>query len=152
MGAYVADQIIMHGEQLLPVIHPQVLVVDVIPDNIMGAGFSAYGWPKPYFTIEHDELIAHNNPVPRSPEPGADRDRFGIKPFFGHFAVVDQFMAAFFANSWFSSDGTNLTTIKNDAVGVTCRLLARLKQKTDADHVALNSIPAIRRFPHRIYH
>src|SRR5262249_18341878 len=58
-------------------------------------------------------------------------------PFLGHFAVIDQFMTAFFADSWFSSDGSSFTTVNNDAVGVTCRLLARLKQKTDADHVAL---------------
>ena len=136
-GAFVADQIIMNGERLLAIIHPQVLVVDLIPDNIVGASYTAYGWPKPYYTVEHDELVAHNQPVPTHPEPGADRDRFGIKPFLGHFAAVDQFMAAFFADSWFSSDGTSFATVNNDPVDVTCRLLARLKQKTDADHVAL---------------
>jgi hypothetical protein len=136
-GAFVADQIIMNGERLLAVVHPQVLVVDLIPDNIVGASYTAYGWPKPYYTVEHDELVAHNQPVPRHPEPGADRDRFGIKPFLGHFAAADQFMAAFFADSWFSSDGTSFATVNNDPVDVTCRLLARLKQKTDADHVAL---------------
>jgi hypothetical protein len=136
-GAYVADQIIMNGERLLSIIHPQVLVVDLLPDTIIGASYSAYGWPKPYYTVEHDELVAHNQPVPRHPEPGADRDRFGIKPFLGHFAAVDQFMAAFFADSWFSSDGTSFATVNNDPVDVTCRLLAHLKQKTDADHVAL---------------
>ena len=136
-GGFVADQIIMNGERLLPIIRPQVLVVDLIPDNIVGASYTAYGWPKPYYTVEHDELVAHNQPVPRHPEPGADRDRFGIKPILGHFAVADQFMAAFFANSWFSSDGTSFATVNNDPVDVTCRLLARLKQKAEADHVAL---------------
>jgi hypothetical protein len=136
-GNYVADQIIMNGENLLPLIHPQVLVVDLIPDNIVGVGYSAYGWPKPYYTIGDNELVAHNQPVPRTPEPGTDRDRFGLKPLLGHFAVVDQFMVAFFADSWFSSDGSSFTTVKNDAVEVTCRLLARLKQKTDASHTAL---------------
>jgi hypothetical protein len=136
-GAYVADQIIMNGEELLPIIRPQVLVIDLIPDNIVGASYTAYGWPKPYYTVEHGELVAHNQPVPTHPESGADRDRLGIKPFFGHFAAVDQFMAAFFADSWFSSDGTSFTTVSNDPVDVTCRLLARLKLKTDARHVAL---------------
>jgi len=136
-GSFVADQIIMNAERLLPIIRPQVLVVDLIPDNIVGASYTAYGWPKPYYTVEHDELVAHNQPAPRHPEPGADRDRFGIKPILGHFAVADQFMAAFFADSWFSSDGTSFATVNNDPVDVTCRLLARLKQKTNADHVAL---------------
>ena len=136
-GAFVADQIIMNGERLLGIIHPQVLVVDLIPDNIVGASYTSYGWPKPYYTVENDELVAHNQPVPRHPEPGADRDRFGIKPLLGHLAAVDQFMAAFFADLWFSSDGTSFATVNNDPVDVTCRLLARLKQKTDADHVVL---------------
>ena len=136
-GAFVADQIIMNGERLLSIIHPQVLVVDLIPDNIVGASYTAYGWPKPYYTVEHTSLSRTTNRSRRHPEPGADRDRFGIKPFLGHFAAVDQFMAAFFANSWFSSDGTSFATVNNDPVDVTCRLLARLKQRTDADHVAL---------------
>jgi hypothetical protein len=136
-GGFVADQIIMNGERLLAIIHPQVLVVDLIPDNIVGASYTAYGWSKPYYTVEHDELVAHNQPVPRHPEPGADRDRFGVKTFLGHLAAIDQFMAAFFADSWFSSDGTSFATVNNDPVDVTCRLLVRLKQKTDAAHVAL---------------
>jgi hypothetical protein len=134
-GNYVADQIIMHGEQLLSVIHPQVLVVDLIPDNIVGVGYSSYGWPKPYFTIENGVLVHHNAPVPRVRDPGLDR--FGIKPFLGHFAVADQFMAAFFADSWFSSDGSSYVTINNDAVDVTCRLLDRLKHETDEANVRL---------------
>jgi hypothetical protein len=134
-GNYVADQIIMHGEQLLPLIHPQVLVVDLIPDNIVGAGYSSYGWPKPYYTVENDTLVQHNEPVPAVRDPG--RDRFGIKPFLGHFAIADQFMTAFFSNSWFSSDGSSYITIHNDVVDVTCRLLGRLKQETDADNVRL---------------
>jgi hypothetical protein len=136
-GGFVADQIIMYGEQLLPIIRPQVLVVDLIPDNIIGASYTAYGWAKPYYTVEHDELAAHNQPVPPHPEPGTDRGRLGIKPFLSHFAAIDQFMTTFFVDSWFSSDGTTFATVKNDPVDVTCRLLARLKQKTDAAHVAL---------------
>ena len=95
-GGFVADQIIMYGEQLLPIIRPEVLVVDLIPDNIIGASYTAYGWAKPYYTVEHDELVAHNQPVPPHPEPGTDRGRFGIKPFLGHFAAIDQFMTTFF--------------------------------------------------------
>jgi hypothetical protein len=136
-GGFVADQIIMYGEQLLPIIRPEVLVVDLIPDNIIGASYTAYGWAKPYYTVEHDELVAHNQPVPPHPEPGTDRGRFGIKPFLGHFAAIDQFMTTFFVDAWFSSDGTSFATVKNDPVDVTCRLLVRLKQKTDSAHVTL---------------
>ena len=134
-GGYQADQIILLGEQMLPVIHPQVLVVDLIPGTIIGTGYAAYGWPKPYFTIENGELVAHNSPVPQSeaPRPG----KFDIKRFLGHSAALDQFMAALFANFWFTSDGNSFATVGTDEIGVTCRLLARLKQRTDAAGVRL---------------
>jgi hypothetical protein len=136
-GNYVADQIIMRGEQLLPVIHPQVLVVDLIPDSMIGASYSSYGWLKPYFTIENGVLVQHNVPVPRNQTRDPGLDRFGIKPFLGHFAIADQFMAAFFADSWFSSDGSSYVTIKNDPIQVTCLLLDRLKHETDEANVRL---------------
>ena len=133
VGGYEADQIIMNAERLLPVVRPQVLVIDLIPDNIVGAGFSSAGWPKPYYTVENGELIQHNVPVPKASDPG--RDRFGIKWLFGHFAAADQLMSSFFPNFWFSSNGSVVTTVNNDAVDVTCRLLARLRQQSEADHV-----------------
>jgi hypothetical protein len=133
-GGYQADQIILLGEQLLPVIQPQVLVVDLIPGTIIGTGYASSGWPKPYFTVDNDELVAHNFPVPRGRPSG---DGFDVKQLLGHLAVVDRFMAAFFVNFWFTSDGNSFVTVSTDEIGVTCRLLARLKQKTDATHVRL---------------
>jgi hypothetical protein len=133
VGGYEADQIIMNAERLLPIVRPQVLIIDMIPDNIVGAGFSSAGWPKPYFTVENGELIQHNVPVPKASDTG--HDRFRIKWFFGHFAVADQLMSSFLPNFWFSSNGSVVTTINNDAVDVTCHLLARLKQHSEADHV-----------------
>ena len=133
-GGYQADQIMLLGEQLLPLIHPHVLVVDLIPGTIIGTGYVSSGWPKPYFTIENGDLVAHNSPVSPSQTPGHGLD---IKRLLGHFAVIDQFMAAFFANFWFTSDGNSFVTVATDEVGVTCRLLAQLKQKTDAAHARL---------------
>jgi hypothetical protein len=133
-GGYEADQIVLLAERLLPLIRPQVIVVDLIPGTILGTGYASSGWPKPYFTIENDELAIHNSPVPES-KTGADRA--GIKWYLGHFAVLDQFMTTFFANYWFTADGNSFVTVTTNEVGVTCRLLARLKQKTDAANVGL---------------
>ncbi len=133
-GGYQADQIILLGERLLPLIRPQVLVVDLIPGTIIGTGYASMGWPKPYFTIENGDLFAHNSPVPQSQTPQRGSD---IKSFLGHFAVVDRFMAAFFADFWFTADGSSFVTVSTDEIGVTCRLLERLKQKADASGVRL---------------
>ncbi len=134
-GGYQADQIVLLAEQLLSLIRPQVVVVDLIPGTIISTGYATSGWPKPYFTIEKGELVAHNSPVPQS-QP-ASSDHLGLKWYLGHFAVIDQFMAAFFANVWFTADGNSFVPVSTDEVGVTCRLLERLKQKTDAADVRL---------------
>ena len=65
-GGYQADQIVLLAEQLLPLIRPQVVVVDLIPGTIIGTGYASSGWPKPYFTIENGDLVIHNSPVPQS--------------------------------------------------------------------------------------
>ena len=134
-GGYQADQIILLGEQLLPLIRPRVLVVDLIPGTIIGTGYASSGWPKPYFTIEDGNLVAHNSPVPRSEAPrGSGLD---VRRFFGHFAAVNSFMSAFFADFWFTSDGNSFVTVATDEIGVTCRLLDGLKQKADGVGVDL---------------
>ena len=95
-GGYQADQIVLLAEQLLPLIRPQVIVVDLIPGTIIGTGYASSGWPKPYFTVENGELV--------DPQFSCSAKRsgqlaivVGIKWYLGHFAVLDQFMATFFA-------------------------------------------------------
>jgi hypothetical protein len=134
-GGYQADQIVLLAEQLLPLIRPQVIVVDLIPGTIIGTGYASSGWPKPYFTIENGNLIPHNLPVPQGETVRSDH--LDVKWYLGHFAVIDQFMAAFFANAWFIADGNSFVTVTTDEVAVTCRLLERLKQKTDAADIRL---------------
>jgi hypothetical protein len=134
-GGYQADQIVLLAEQLLPILRPQVVVVDLIPGTIIGTGYASSGWPKPYFTVENGELAIHNSPVPQN--QAGSSDRRGIKWYLGHFAALDQFMATFFANFWFTADGDSFLTVDTDEIGVTCRLLGRLKQKTDASDARL---------------
>jgi hypothetical protein len=134
-GGHNADQIIMRAEQLLPTIRPEVVVVDLIPDNVVGAGYSSYGWPKPYFTLQDGLLVAHNQPVPTVPE--APRDGSALKAIFSRSILVDRFMAAFFSDYWFSSGRSGFVQTDADAIGVTCRLLDRLKVQTNAAGVRL---------------
>jgi hypothetical protein len=134
-GGYQADQIVLLAEQSLPLIRPQIVVVDLMPHTVIGTGYASSGWPKPYFSIENGELAIHNSPVPQSQT--ADSDRRGIKWYLGHSAALDRFMVAFFADLWFTADDSSFLTVATDEIGVTCRLLARLKQKTDASDVHL---------------
>jgi len=134
-GGYQADQIILLAEQLLPLIHPQVVVVDLTPDSVIGTGYTSAGWPKPYFTIENGKLVAHNSPVPRT-ATGA-RSGSEVKRLLAHSLIIDKFMTAFFANFWLASERNQVITIATDEIGVTCRLLDRLKHETDAANARL---------------
>jgi hypothetical protein len=135
VGNYSADQIIMRAEQLMPVLRPKLILVDLLADNILGAGYSSYAFPKPYFLVEKGELVAHNQPVPLPSEPV--HDPFAIKAFLAHSIIIDRFMTAFFSDQWFSSNRGGFTRTNSDEVEVTCRLLDRLKRKTDEAGVRL---------------
>ena len=136
-GGYQADQIVLLAEQLLPLIHPQVIVVDLIPGTIIGTGYASSGWPKPYFTVENGELVDRTIRRFRKAQ-AASSDRLDIKRYLRSFRRRSiSFMAAFFADFWFTADGSSFLTVATDEIGVTCRLLARLKQKTDAADVRL---------------
>jgi hypothetical protein len=134
-GGYQADQIALFAEQLLPLVRPQVVVIDLIPGTIIGTGYASFGWRKPYFTIENGELILHRPPEPQG-EPAA-HSHFDAKKFLGHFAVVNRFMVTFFSDFWFKSEVNDFATVSTDELAVTCRLLERIKQQTDASRTRL---------------
>ena len=128
VGGFGADQIVMRAEQMLPIIKPKVLVVDLVQDNIGTAGQSYSGYPKPYFTAENGELVLHNNPVPHY----APRDDpyESLKNILSYSLMIDRVMATYFPDAWYSSRTQNFTRANNDEVNVTCLLLQRLKKET----------------------
>ncbi len=142
-GGYQGDQIVLLAEQLLPIVRPQVVVVDLIPGTILGTGYASSGWPKPYFTIENRSLVIHNSPVPES--KGGAPNRIDIKWYLGHLATIDQFMATFAPTFWFTADGNSFVTVATDEVGVTCRLLARLDKEAERAQRAIACLSTIRR-------
>src|SRR5262245_20201393 len=66
-GGYGTDQIIMRAEELLPIVKPRVLVIGMLEGDIERSGYSSQGAAKPYYTIENDQLVLHNVPVPQTP-------------------------------------------------------------------------------------
>jgi hypothetical protein len=112
VGNYSADQIILRAEQLMPALKPKIVVVDLLADNILGAGYSSYAFPKPYFTIEKGGLAAHNQPVPQLDEPV--REAFEIKAWLARSILLDRFMTAFFPDQWFSSSRGGFVRTNSD--------------------------------------
>jgi len=134
VGGYGADQIILRAEQLMPLLRPKVLIVDLLADNILGVTYSSYGRPKPYFLVEHGALVAHNQPVPKVEQ---DLEGGDAKHWFAHSIVVSRFMEAFFSDWWFAGRNSSFSRTSGDEVEITCRLLHRLKKKTDEGGVRL---------------
>lgn len=60
VGAYGTDQIMLRAEELMPVLRPKTLVAGFPQDDILRAGYSSYGAPKPWFSIEDGELLYHS--------------------------------------------------------------------------------------------
>ena len=132
-GGFGADQIVLRAEELLPIVRPTVLVVDLVSDNITTAGYSYAGYPKPYFTIENNQLVLNNSPVPRYQLASPTFDF--TKDVLAYSYVVDRIMATYARDYWYSSTGAKFERIRNDEVEVTCKLLQRLKDRTKKDNI-----------------
>lgn len=133
-GGFGADQIVLRAEELLPIVRPTVLVVDLVSDNITTSGYSYSGYPKPYFTIVNDQLVLHNSPVPHYRPLASPKFDF-LKDVLAYSYVVDRIMATYFRDYWYSSTGAKFERIANDDVEVTCRLLQRLKKKAKEQNI-----------------
>ena len=80
-------------------------------------------------TIENSELVVHNLPFCTT------NRSITLGLISGSLSAISlssiDFMAALFADFWFTADGNSFVTVSTDEVGVTCRLLQRLKQKAE---------------------
>jgi len=133
VSAYATDQIIMRAERFLPIIKPKVLIVGFLEFDIIRSGFSWFGAPKPYFTIENGELKYHP-PAPFEPktQSGVLADAAGlIRTPLAYSALADHLLSRLAPNYWYGKDGVQFHKISTDVVAVTCALLARLKKQAD---------------------
>lgn len=133
VGAYGTDQIAMRAEQLLPIVRPEILVIGMLAADIDRSGYSSFGRPKPYFTLDEGRLMLHNDPVPLS-APG-DSPVAWWKWLLGHSYVADRLMTAIEGPLWYRLAKQRFARVANDQVEVTCRLLQRLKAQTDTDGI-----------------
>jgi hypothetical protein len=134
-GGFALDQITLRTEELLPVVKPKTLVVDIAPENISWAGYSYFSYPKPYFVIEDGKLSLRNNPVPRfstQPDPYES-----LKNTASYSLIVDRLMSIYYPDTWYSSRTKSYRRANNDEVAVSCLLFQRLKQLTDAAGIRL---------------
>src|SRR5262249_16390227 len=125
VGGWGVDQMVLRSEQLLPLIKPRTIILSTQDQGILRVGYSAFGAPKPYFTIASRQPGAHNQPVPRF-EPGKI-DRSALVQALSYSYAASRIMAQLDPGYLPASDGSQFKRISIDEAAVSCALLARFK-------------------------
>ena len=139
-GGYGSDQTILRAEQMLPIVKPKLLLIGFHEVAITRAGYSVFGAPKPYFTLENGDPRYH---PPKLTEPRENTSflrtiSYQIREVLGYSAVADFLFARLNPNFWYSNNDDELyNKVDVDEVAVTCALLKRLKARTDQDGIGM---------------
>src|SRR5262249_39156425 len=88
-----------------------------------------YEVAKPYYTVDGGDLVQHNAPVPMASRPVGLAGT--IKSIADHSFMVHRILAASLPGIWYASQQT-FVKVANDPPEITCRLLQRLKARTEA--------------------
>jgi len=137
VGGYGTDQIVMQAERLLPVVRPRVLLVGFLSQDVLRSGFSVYGAPKPYYTVEDERLILNNTPVPGLAPVRDNKFAEFVKDIAGYSLAVHRTMMAVARDVWLATPRQVYVRVSNDPTAITCRLLQRLKRQADASGIRM---------------
>jgi len=122
---YGLDQTILRAEQLVPALAPEAMVVGFIADDVRRAGMKVlWGQPKPYFEIAGGELALRNVPVP----PPNDMTLDPLRAVLGYSRGADVLFRRLRLQSWWiHGQGQHAEAAHDQAEGVACRLMERLR-------------------------
>lgn len=130
-GAWGVDQMVLRAEQLVPELHPKVLIVSILGQDSLRNNFEIYGGGyKPYFVIENGTAALKGTPVPlvsqRSIEIGP------VRKVIGHSYLIHWAMMRLSPAGWVQ-DSDRYKKVHADEVGVqiSCQLMDRLKRLQD---------------------
>lgn len=137
IGGYGTDQIIMRAERLLPLVKPKTLIVGFLESDILRAGFSSYGRPKPWYALRDGKLVLNSPSVAAFAPEKSPHGRFSLalRGTLGYSAVADHLLSRLAPGYWYASETEAFRRIQTDEVGVTCALLERLKAQADKAEV-----------------
>jgi lysophospholipase L1-like esterase len=136
VGGYDTDQMILAAERFIPLLHPAMIVVGILDNDILRSGYRTYGGaPKPWFEVKPDgELVHYNNPVP----PPVPRDQNSSAPWFAYSDLAIWTMGRLGGRGDLLAIRADLyEPVDNNPVAVSCALLRRLQRTTEAEHIRL---------------
>ncbi len=133
--AYGLDQIVLRSEQLILKHKPKILILSFIADDIYRCGLSVRRKPKPYFTIENQQLKLNNNPVPLTDHTGELREMDFFRRIFGYSYFTDFIMRRINAGYWLNHRiaipySGGFKKLNHDVIDISCRLLKRIQDFT----------------------
>jgi hypothetical protein len=133
VGGWGLDQMVLRIEKLRPLLEPKTVILSTQEQGILRLSYTAYGAPKPYFSLEQGRLVPHNQPVPIHSSKG-DASSLGSRLIAGlsHSWVAAQLMGVLDPDYWLSRGGDDFQRIAVDDVDLACALLARVKAGNDA--------------------
>lgn len=135
---YATDQIVLRAEQLLPIAKPKTLIVGLAASDIAKAGYSSFGAPKPYFTLDKNDLKYHPPAPIAAYDPAEPAWQTDAREILGYSAVLDVVLSNIAPGYWHGTAGQQVSQkVENDTVGVTCALLQRLKRRSDGARLLL---------------
>jgi hypothetical protein len=124
-GGYAVDQIELRAEALTPMLHPTTIVLSFESNAILNNQYRVFaGGGKPYFTVDHGELVLHNQPVQRmASSPGS----LGIwRSILGYSHLANTVITgAGYGKEWWDPNIYLKTGV--DSILVSCLLLNRMK-------------------------
>jgi hypothetical protein len=136
-AGWATDQIVLHAEEMLDRVHPTVVIVSFFWHDILRAEYETFsGANKPYFTVRDGELVLHNVPVPAY-SGSAHQIGFG-RAVLGYSYLVFWTMERLGYQDWLNSWRLKYKKAPEaDGVGISCRLLRRIKQEAAEHRVRL---------------
>ncbi len=136
VAGFATDQVILRAEQTLPIVKPKTLILGFTEVDVYRAALSQAGAPKPYFTAENGQLAYHPpGPLENNVKEGIISN--ALRSVLGYSALSDHLFSRLTPSFWYPSEASTYEEVEIDPVDITCKLLARLKQRTDDAQVRL---------------
>ncbi|MEM8811845.1 MAG: SGNH/GDSL hydrolase family protein [Pseudomonadota bacterium] len=124
-GGWAADQIVLRGEELTPIVKPRTVVVSFLADDVLRAGYRVYGSAnKPWFSLDSaGSLVHNNNPVPVFSGKADETDA----PFVGYFYLPTWVMDRLGRGADWRRGYDSYIKNGNDPIAVSCKLVERAR-------------------------
>ncbi|MGH6919973.1 MAG: SGNH/GDSL hydrolase family protein, partial [Geminicoccaceae bacterium] len=133
---YAVDQSVLRAYPLIDRYQIGTIILTFIADDIRRTQLAVRtGVAKPYFELDHGDLIRRNDPVP--PLAQEDRGVGLLRSILGYSLLLDLAMKRLGLEEWWYAGRWSTVQVHDDGVEVACRLIDQLRRDTAARGIHL---------------